>query len=331
MALVALGAVVVWQDRLRPSPAEPAPVPAYEPPATHQPVTPIPAAHELGLDPRKVALGKRIFQDVRLSQDDTLACAGCHRLTHAGDDGLTVAVGIQGRLGSLNSPTVFNSGFNFRQFWDGRSGTLEEQAQGPIHNPVEMASNWQEVLAKLGQDAAYVNAFKAIWPAGMTAETLSSALAEFQRSLTTPDSAFDRYLRGETAALDDQARRGWDLFRNLGCIACHQGVNLGGNMYASLGVMGDYFADRGKPVAKEDLGRFNVTGREADRHVFKVPTLRNVARTAPYFHDGSLPNLEKAVEAMARYQLGIRLSSQDSQDLIAFLTSLDGRRPESLQ
>jgi cytochrome c peroxidase len=331
MALVALGAVYLWQDRVRSSALEAGPAPVYVPPATDHPVSPIPSASELGLDPRKVVLGKRLFQDVRLSQDDTISCASCHRLTHSGEDGRPVAVGIQGRLGALNSPTVFNAGFNFRQFWDGRAGTLEEQAQGPIHNPAEMASNWQEVLAKLGRDAAYVNAFKAIWPVGMTAETISSALAEFQRSLTTPDSRFDRYLRGETAALDGQARRGWDLFRNLGCIACHQGVNLGGNMYASLGVMGDYFADRGKPVAKEDLGRFNVTGREVDRHVFKVPSLRNVARTAPYFHDGSLPNLEKAVVTMARYQLGVQLSSQDSQDLIAFLNSLDGRRPESLQ
>jgi cytochrome c peroxidase len=197
-----------------------------------------------------------------------------------------------------------------------------------VHNPLEMASNWREVIAKLQSDATYPQTFGAIWPEGISAVNIQRALAEFQRGLITPDAPFDQYLRGDEQALSAEARQGWSLFRNLGCIACHQGVNLGGNMYANLGVMGDYFADRGKPLVKSDLGRFNVTGREEDRHLFKVPTLRNVARTAPYFHDGSIPTLEKAVETMARYQLGQTLSKSDTHSLVAFLQALNGRLPE---
>ena len=298
----------------------------YVPPATEQPITPIPETLEL--DPRKVSLGRRLFHEKRLSRNDTVSCASCHDLRLAGIDGRPVGIGVDNQMGTVNSPTVLNSAFNFRQFWDGRAGTLEEQAAGPVHNPIEMATNWDDVIVKLQQDAAYVRAFKAVWPDGIRAEHIQSAIAEFERSLITPDSPFDRYLKGETEALPGDARKGWDLFRNLGCIACHQGVNMGGNMYANLGVMGDFFRERGKPEVKTDLGRYNVTGKDADKHMFKVPTLRNISRTAPYFHDGSIATLEKAVETMARYQLGVELSDGDKQNLIAFLKTLNGRLPE---
>jgi len=304
-------------------------VAAYTPPATEQPITPIPDA--LDLDPRLVELGRRLFHDKRLSRDDTVSCASCHDLKLAGVDALPVAVGVRNQLGTLNSPTVLNSAFNFRQFWDGRAATLEEQAEGPVHNPIEMDTNWQDVIRKLARDPEYVQQFKAIWPDGIKPEHLQIAIAEFQRSLITPGAPFDLYLKGEIQALDADARRGWDLFRNFGCIACHQGVNIGGNMYANLGVMGDYFADRGKPPEKSDMGRFNVTGREEDRYSFKVPTLRNVARTHPYFHDGSVKDLKQAVEAMARYQLGIEISVTDRDAMVAFLTSLNGRLPAAAQ
>jgi cytochrome c peroxidase len=266
-----------------------------------------------------------LFRDKRLSHDDSIACEDCHRLDSVGQDGRPVSVGVKGQLGSVNSPTVFNSGFNFRQFWDGRAASLEEQAEGPVHNPLEMASNWREVLAKLKGDTALVNKFKQIWSDGITSANIQSAIAEFERSLITPDSPFDRFLRGDERALSAQAKEGWRLFRDMGCIACHQGVNLGGNMYANLGVMGNYFADRQKPMGTADLGRFNVTRREQDKHVFKVPSLRNVARTAPYFHDGTVETLTDAVAIMARYQLGITLPPQDSKNLVAFLESLTGR------
>lgn len=321
MAALLLGGV--WHSL---SPGPPAPAQAYTPPATELPITPIPDT--LVLDARKVDLGRRLFHDKRLSRDDSIACASCHDLKLAGIDGKTVAVGVANQRGTVNSPTVLNSTFNFRQFWDGRAATLEEQAEGPVHNPIEMASNWKMVIGKLSRDAHYPEAFKAIWPDGIQAAHIQSAIAEFERSLITPDSPFDRYLKGDALALAADARKGWDLFRNLGCIACHQGVNVGGNMYATLGVLGDYFADRGRPKVRTDLGRFNVTGREEDRHVFKVPTLRNVARTAPYFHDGSIDTLEKAVDTMARYQLGRDLDAADRKALVAFLHALNGRLPK---
>jgi len=167
-------------------------------------------------------------------------------------------------------------------------------------------------------------AFREIWRDGITAGHIQESIAEFERGLVTPDSPFDLYLRGESRALSEAARRGWNLFRDLGCVACHQGVNVGGNMYANLGVMGDYFVERGKSITKEDLGRFNVTGREEDRHVFKVPSLRNVEHTGPYFHDGAIADLGKAVDTMARYQLGIELKDEQRRDLVAFLGSLSG-------
>jgi len=304
-----------------------APAPSYIPPATDQPISPIP--QRLQLDPRLVALGRRLFHDPRLSRDNTISCDSCHVLTKAGADTRQVARGISGLANTVNTPTVLNSAFNFRQSWDGRAASLEEQVDGPIHNLVEMASNWHEVIAKLERDADYPREFAAIWPdaATITAGHIQTALAEFERSLITPDAPFDRYLRGDPQALSAAARQGWELFRNLGCIACHQGVNVGGNMYANLGIMGDYFAERGKPLVKSDLGRYNVTGREEDRHMFKVPGLRNVERTAPYFHDGSIATLDEAVNTMARYQLGVRLNAEQRKALLAFLDSLNGILP----
>lgn len=324
IALLATG-LGVWHFSM--APERPAAKRSYTPPATEQPITPIPA--RLELDQRQVDLGRRLFHDKRLSRDDTISCASCHDLKLAGVDGKPVGVGVAKQMGTVNSPTVLNSAFNFRQFWDGRAASLEEQAAGPVHNPIEMATSWPEVIGKLSRDGGYVRDFGAIWPDGIRPEHIQSAIAEFERSLVTPDSPFDQYLKGDALALSSDARKGWDLFRNLGCIACHQGVNMGGNMYANLGVMGDFFADRGTPEVKTDLGRYNVTGREDDRHMFKVPTLRNVARTAPYFHDGSMATLEKAVDAMARYQLGVELSEADRKALVAFLHALDGRLPES--
>lgn len=299
---------------------------AYSPPPTDQPISPIPP--RLDLDARKVALGRRLFHDPRLSRDDTISCASCHAMALAGADARPVAVGIDGRRNTVNAPTIFNSGFNFRQFWDGRASSLEEQVEGPLHNPLEMATNWREVIAKLERDADYRREFAAIWPDGIRAGHIKAALAEFERGLITPDAPFDRYLRGDHAALSAAAREGWALFRDLGCIACHQGVNIGGNMYANLGVMGDYFADRGRPILRSDLGRYNLTGREEDRHMFKVPSLRNIERTAPYFHDGSIKTLGEAIDTMARYQIGVRLEMKEREALLAFLGSLNGTPPE---
>ncbi len=277
------------------------------------------------LRPERVALGARLFADTRLSADYSVACISCHRFDLGGADGLPVSVGIRGREGGINAPSVFNSSLNFVQFWDGRALTLQEQAAGPIHNPLEMGASWSLVIERLGADETMREAFRLAYPDGLTAANIADAIASFEQSLLTPDSPFDRYLRGDEAALDELARTGYQRFRDFGCISCHQGVLLGGNMFQKFGVLGDYFADRTPTEA--DLGRYNVTGREEDRHVFKVPGLRNVALTAPYFHDGSAPTLEMAVAIMGRYQLGRDLAAEDVKAIVAFLNSLTGRIP----
>jgi cytochrome c peroxidase len=277
-----------------------------------------------GLDPSRVALGRRLFHDTRLSRDGSLSCASCHGLDSGGVDGRRFSVGIDGAVGGVNAPTVLNCALNFRQFWDGRAGTLEEQAAGPIQNPAEMGATWEQVIPALAADAGYAESFRQLYPGeGISAASVTSAIATFERSLTTGGSRFDRYLRGEHGAINEDEEAGYHLFMSLGCVSCHQGMGVGGNLYQRFGVMGDYFADRGNPTAA-DLGRYNVTHREGDRNVFKVPGLRDVARTAPYFHDGSVRSLGKAVVTMARYQLGTKLSSQEIDQIVQFLGCLGG-------
>lgn len=288
----------------------------------HEPILPLPQ-HQ-GLDQRLVALGDRLFHDVRLSQDNTLSCAGCHVLSSGGSDRLAHSVGVGGAQGDINAPTVYNSGFNFTQFWDGRAATLEEQAAGPVHNPMEMSSSWPEVVSKLAADQEMVTLFRASFADGITPKNIALAIAEFERSLVTPNSRFDRWLEGEESVLSETERKGYGLFKNYGCISCHQGANVGGNMYAPMGAMGDYFKDRGSPVAKADLGRFNVTGRDEDKYFFKVPSLRLAALTPPYFHDGSATTLERAVQVMARYQLGREIPREEIVAIAAFIRSLVG-------
>lgn len=281
---------------------------------------PLPAAPVLPAD--KVALGKRLFFDRRLSRDDTIACASCHRLDSGGSDRLLVSVGIEGRKGGINAPTVFNSSLNFVQFWDGRAASLEEQAAGPVHNPLEMDSNWAEVIAKLDRDEAYREAFGRLYKQGITGETIVDAIATFERTLLTPNAPVDRFLAGDQTALDPLERAGYQRFLDYGCASCHQGAGIGGNMFQRFGVMDDYLKERANRPS--DLGRFNVTGLDQDRNVFKVPSLRNVAVTPPYFHDGSASSLDEAVIVMGRYQLGRELSADDVKALTAFLRALTG-------
>jgi cytochrome c peroxidase len=285
------------------------------------------------LPPDKVALGKALFQDVRLSKDDTIACASCHDLKKFGDDGRPASVGVGGAVGSVNAPSVFNASLNFVQFWDGRAATLEEQAAGPVHNPLEMASDWATVIAKLQADEAFSSSFRRAYLDGINAANLADAIATFERTLLTGNSPFDRFLRGDAQALDSKARLGYQRFRDLGCASCHQGANIGGNMFQRFGIMEDYLSSvaRRRPPTQADLGRFNVTGLEVDRQVFKVPSLRNVAETPPYFHDGSAATLEEAIAIMGRYQLGRNLSFEEIDSLAAFLKSLTGERPASLR
>lgn len=288
-----------------------------------EPIQPIPYPDFSPEQRARIALGRALFNEPRLSRDNSTSCASCHSLELGGADGRRVSVGVQGAMGQVNAPTVINATFNHAQFWDGRAATLEAQAAGPVHNPVEMASNWQEVLEKLQGDELYPARFAALYEDGLSAANIQHAIALFERSLVTVDAPFDRYLLGDEEAISEEAKHGYRLFKSYGCIACHQGRNLGGNMYARMGVLGNYFISKPR-LSEADRGRFNITRDEDDMHVFKVPGLRLVSRTAPYFHDGSAATLEEAVHIMARYQLGRKISEQDTRLIIRFLETLVG-------
>lgn len=294
-----------------------------------EPIGPLPHPQQLRMDERKVKLGEKLFRDPRLSKDNTLSCVSCHSFDKGGADGRRFSVGFRGQQNATNAPTVFNSGFNFRQLWNGRAASLEAQIDGVIQNNKVLATTWPEIVSKLSQENELVQEFKSIYPDGIQAKNVMDAIATFERSLVTP-SRFDRYLLGEANAITQEEKAGYQLFKNYGCVACHQGINVGGNMFQVFGVMGDYFKARGN-VTDADLGRFNVTQRESDRHVFKVPSLRNVALTAPYFHDGSAGSLEVAVEVMFRYQLGRPAPEQDKKLIVRFLNSLTGETLEAKQ
>jgi cytochrome c peroxidase len=297
-------------------------------PLENEPIQPLEIPKNL--PPDKVKLGQKLFNDPRLSKDDSIACASCHMAEQGGAVHLPFAPeGVSGKAVKINVPTFFGAHLNFAQFWDGRAETLEKQIDGPVTNPDEMGTSWDEVVGKLSKDAEYTALFKKIYNGPPTPEHIKDAIAVFERSQVPVDSPFDMYLKGDKNVLSKEALAGYDLFKNLGCISCHQGQSVGGNMFQKFGVLGDYFKDRGG-ITDKDMGRFNVTKQEEDRHVFKVPSLRNVELTAPYFHDGSAADLGKAVDVMARYQLGRNLSVEERNNLVAFLKSLTGkmRKPE---
>lgn len=292
----------------------------------NEPIHPIPLRSDS--DSPMLRLGRSLFNDPRLSADNSVSCASCHPVASGGMDSKRYSNGIRGATLDINTPSVLNAGFNFLQFWDGRAIDLETQVRFPIHAEREMGSNWRQVIDKLSRDAEYSQQFVELFPdRGIAAETISSAIAEYQRSLTTPNSRFDQFLRGDSVAISDLEQQGYLLFKRYGCSSCHQGVNVGGNMFERMGLMRDYFAERGN-ITAVDYGRFNVTGDEAHRYQFKVPSLRNVALTAPYFHDGTAASLEEAVNVMAKYQLGRRLPQADVTAIVAFLHTLTGELPE---
>ena len=286
-------------------------------------ILPIPSLSKEELQSGKVLLGERLFHDPRLSGDGTISCATCHIFSQGGTDRRKIAIGAGNALGEFNTPTVFNAVYNFRQFWDGRADTLAEQISGPLTNIAEMASSWTIAARRVSEDSGYRKAFKLEYDGEISEKTITDAIVRFETTLITPNAPFDRFLNGDTTAISDEAKEGFRRFSNYGCISCHQGINIGGNFFQRFGVMGDYFADRGNPT-KADLGRYNITGQEEDRFVFKVPSLRNVAATAPYFHDGSADTLNDAIEIMGRYQLKRELTEDDRRYIAAFLESLTG-------
>ena len=294
-------------------------------PRLNEPIRPLPES--VDVNPEKAALGRMLFHDTRLSKDGTISCASCHDLASGGDDGRRVSTGVEGAEGMINSPTVFNASLNFKQFWDGRAKDVVEQIDGPLQSPIEMGSLWPETVAKLYEDDEYPQRFQALYPDGINRPNIKDAIGEFVRSLVTPNSRFDQWLKGDDSALDEREKHGYALFKSYGCVSCHQGANVGGNMFQVFGVLNEYFKRRGN-ITEADLGRYNVTGNIADRHSFKVPSLRMAAHTAPYLHDGTAETLRDAVDAMFEFQLGREAPDDDKDAIVAFIRTLAGESEE---
>lgn len=286
-----------------------------------EPIRPI--SQTITLDNKKVRLGEKLFSDVRLSKNNSMACSHCHQLHQGGDDGLAYSITNSGDQDLINAPTVFNVGFNFRQTWRGEFKNLVQQAKADINNPRHGNISIDEVVSKRLTDVEYTAQFSQAFVDGLNEENLLKALAEYERSLITPNARFDQYLRGNTSAISEKEKQGYRLFKSYGCVACHQGVNVGGNMFQKTGVMNSFF-DESSQHSAADLGRYKTTNTESDKHVFKVPGLRNVAVTAPYFHDGSAKDLEQAIQVMARVQLGLNMAQADVEKIAAFLHTLTG-------
>lgn len=271
----------------------------------------------------KVALGRMLYFEKRLSKGQDVSCATCHELTKYGVDGASTSTGHKGQKGNRNSPTVYNAAGHFVQFWDGRAPTVEEQAKGPILNPVEMAmSSEKDAIAVLKSMPEYVQAFQKAFPKDkdpVTYDNVGFAIGAFERKLVTA-SRWDKFLNGDQAALTDAEKVGLNKFLDAGCQTCHNGTYMGGNMFQKLGAVKQWPADK-------DLGRFAVTKQEADKMVFKVETLRNIDRTGPYYHDGSVATLNDAVAKMAEFQLGKTLSKEDVDSIVTFLKTLTGDIP----
>ena len=291
------------------------------PVTTGDPFFPLPEVADL--DPDKIALGKKLFYDTRLSENGQYACATCHQLEHGGDSGNTKDESHGFTALSINTPSIFNSRYNFRQNWSGSDRTLREQLVKTFDRHSPFDTSLETVVERLRQDPALRTDFNTLYREGLTPDTLVDSLVEFEKSLVTPNSRFDQYLQGKHEALDDDELAGYELFKNLGCVSCHQGVNIGGNLFQRFGVFYNYIAERGE-TTRADYGRINNTGREMDRFVFKVPSLRNIEVTAPYLHDGSAKTIEEAIFVVGKTQLGRKLDSEEIYLLKAFLLTLTG-------
>lgn len=284
-----------------------------------------PITQSFTVDAAKAQLGEKLFHEPKLSFDNTVSCASCHPIWAGGDDGLDVAVGVYGAKGTINAPTVLNAAYNFAFFWDGRAVDLADQASKPPLNPVEMASySWDQIIDKLKEDAALTATFNNIYPDGITAHNIAGAISEFEKTLITPNSRFDQYLKGDENALSEQEKQGYALFKQYQCNICHTGEAMGGQSYEYMGRAYNYFADRNKEMIFEDNGRFNITNQPYDRHKFKVPTLRNIELTAPYFHDAQAKTLQDAVKATLTYETNVEINETEVEQIVAFLKSLTG-------
>jgi cytochrome c peroxidase len=274
----------------------------------------------------KIELGKKLYYEPRLSLSGVISCNTCHNLATYGVNDVEISLGHRLQTGGKNAPTVLNAGFHIAQFWDGRAKNLEEQAKGPILNPVEMViPNPEIVIARLKSNDAYVAEFKKVFPQDkdpVNYDNVAKAIAAFERTLVTP-SRFDEFLKGNTKALTEKEKEGLKLFMEKGCVSCHNGVAVGGGMFQKFGIVKPYpYQD------PNDLGRYNVTKNKADKYVYKVPSLRNITKTYPYFHDGKVWDIREAVKIMGETQLGINLTEEEIDKIVAFLDSLTGKIPE---
>ncbi|MGF1742773.1 c-type cytochrome [Vibrio profundum] len=278
------------------------------------------------IDKEKARIGWLLFKDANLSSNNRVSCESCHSLATNGAERTEVSTGVWGK-GTRNSITVFNVSYNYRFFWDGRANSLEDQLDGPVHNVLEMDSNWERITDYISKSQRYSKLFV---QAGLdiTEANIKTTLIEFMRGLTTPKSRFDQFLLGKRSALNEQEKRGWESFQEEGCIQCHRGINIGGGMVMRFGYFGE---DKTGNRRTDDTGRHNTTKREKDRYLFRVASLRNVADTAPYFHDGKTQSLHEAIQIMAESQLGKTFNQQTTDDLYAFLQTLSGQRPAILE
>ncbi|MGS4346731.1 cytochrome-c peroxidase [Myroides odoratus] len=293
---------------------------------------PISSVELPALDSTKVALGKYLYFDTRLSKEGNISCNSCHNLNTYGVDNLAFSPGDDGSLGGRNSPTVFHAALHSMQFWDGRAKDVEEQAGGPILNPVEHnIKDEKELEGRLRQVELYKEMFASVYPADkqpITFKNITNAIGAFERTLM-PASRFDAYLEGDRAALTEQEQRGLEAFMTVGCTTCHSGVALGGQMFQKFGLYGDYW--RETKSDKVDKGLADLSKKEAENYFFKVPGLRNIAHTGPYFHDGSVKDLKEAVRIMASLQTNITLSQEQIEDITVFLGSLSSDIPEEVK
>ena len=285
-----------------------------------EPITPIDPVKEINL--AKVELGKKLYFDPRLSKSGFISCNSCHNLSMGGTDNLKTSIGHNWQQGPINSPTVLNSSMNVAQFWDGRAADLKEQAGGPIANPGEMAFTHTLAVNVLESIPAYVTEFTQVFgPDCINIDQVTEAIAEFEKTLVTPNDRFDQWLQGYTDAITKQELAGYQLFKSSGCVACHMGPAIGGTSFQKMGLIAPY------ETKNDAQGVAGVTGKDADRFKFKVPTLRNVELTYPYFHDGEAATLTEAVDIMGRLQLGRKFEKAELEQIVAFLKTLTGDQP----
>ena len=284
-------------------------------------ITPIP--EHAPYNKAKAKLGMYLFFDTILSKDKTISCASCHNPSEGWADKRKVSIGVYGRKGIIQSPTVLNARFNFVQMWDGSCRDLKAQINGPVHNPVEMNMSNELVEKRLNADKKYKKLFKKIYHTDyITYNDVADAIAEFEKALYTPDSKFDLYLKGKVK-LSREEKKGFMLFKSYGCVICHNGVNVGGNSFQRMGVIHHM---------KNCVGdRYSLTKDPEDKCVYKVPTLRNIALTAPYFHTGKVKTLIEAVKNMGYYNLGMKIPQKDAEAIVEFLKTLTGKKPEFLK